>query len=130
MTDRPATNEPRSQESVVGSSFWHIERADKRVLYIVVIAGLAANLGVVLVVGLRVLEAHLAHRYGLAVVALVLTQLVLAGLGALATRAGSFPASPRSGAGSVILSRVCFCVAALLGVIPLLALVGLAVGVA
>jgi hypothetical protein len=43
--------------------FWQLASDDKRLLYITVIGGLAANVGAVLVVGLGILEAHLIHRY-------------------------------------------------------------------
>jgi hypothetical protein len=48
---------------------------DKRVLLITFVGGLAANVGLVLVVALGLLEAHLIHRYRHEVVNLVLPQI-------------------------------------------------------
>jgi hypothetical protein len=43
--------------------FWHLGRDDQRTLYITIVGGLVANVGLVLIVRLGLTEAHLLHRY-------------------------------------------------------------------
>ncbi len=75
--------DPRdAAESQVASRFWHLREDDKRLLFITVVGGLAANVGLVLIVGLGVLEAHLIHHYEHAALIVILVQLGVMALSA------------------------------------------------
>jgi hypothetical protein len=43
--------------------YWQLGDDDKRILYITVVGGLAANIGLVVIVGLGLAVTHLIHRY-------------------------------------------------------------------
>jgi hypothetical protein len=109
-----------------GRPFWELREDDKRVLFITILGALAANVGLVLIVGLGLVEAHLIHRFQHSLLTLFGPQLVVIfGTSMVpfvnALRSRRTPDDP--------IDRVFLAVAALLSAILILALAGYAAGI-
>jgi hypothetical protein len=61
--EEPAEPDAESRSQGNSRPFWRLDESDQRTLYLLVIGGLAANVGLVLVVGLGLLLAHELDRY-------------------------------------------------------------------
>jgi hypothetical protein len=67
----PADHEPtaedlRTYDRLAPSAarpFWNLREDDQRMLYVTIIGGLAANVGLVIIVGLGIAVAHVIHHY-------------------------------------------------------------------
>jgi hypothetical protein len=62
-TDETAPAADDEHAAARSRKFWNLNVDDQRVMYITVVGGLAANVGLVLVIALGFLEVHLIHRY-------------------------------------------------------------------
>lgn len=102
---------------------------DKRILYITIIGGLAANVGLVLVVALGVLEVHLIHRYrdGLDALGHIATVQGVASASLMTATLGIMNAL--KGAAARIVAHVIWVILGLAAAITILAFVGYAAGV-
>lgn len=120
-------------------AFWNLGVDDKRVLYITIIGGVAANVALVLIVGLGILEAHLIHRYRHQLSTVIAPQ-VLAALASAVSSAitsrfrGRAIRERNSGASDsrrreIVFGRIALGFAVLIATVLILALVGLAAGV-
>jgi hypothetical protein len=96
------------------ASFWRMREDDRRLLFITFIGGLAANIGLVIIVGLGLVMARLIHRYPQAVLYL---GIVTAGMIILVV------------AVPVVSRAFTFALAVLLATILFLGLVGYAAGI-
>jgi hypothetical protein len=117
-----ATTTPEDEKREKSRPYWHLEDGDKRVLYITVIGGLAANIGLVLIVGLGLALTHVIHRYHL---------IGQTGISALASFIGGIGVLAQSAVTTKHSRTRTASVAALfvLAAILILALVGYAAGV-
>lgn len=133
-SDDPEHEPAERPEPTRGRQFWELREDDKRLLFITIVGGLAANIGLVLIVGLGLAEAHLIHRYQHSLAILFGPQLAAITGSVSGAFAGAI-SSRRTGPGrqksrrSVTTGHISLGIAVLLTTILILALVGYAAGV-
>ena len=121
------TDEEPERQGTAPRPFWDLAEDDKRTLYMTIVGGLVANVGLVLIVGLGLLEAHLISRYKHALGSLIWGQLAPLG-GAVVALLGLSAASdnPRR---QRIARYAGVGIAALVVAVAILGVVGYAAGI-